>query len=649
MALVGMLAKGPIDFDWPGHALVDGYLEQTEALLDELHRSMTVKFSFPWSPDQPDPLSRGDFLREAFAYGGESAYPFQYRELAPRKYEADKEWLLANRGFVMEDASRLALALADLLSRRQMETLKSLPALPPEGWTMLPGFTFTARELADESGRSLELTEKVLQAFSFPLTGGNVDYRSLGDFNEANATPILRRRDGEYVLLHYGSLAEALYDAPFYWMAGDAGYFRSVGKRRGSFAELFSYERLVLVFGPQNVHANVRVFRNKQHEVGEIDVLVAFGGRAIVLQAKSKRLTMPARQGDDTAIRRDFQLAVQDAYDQARRCADALCEDGVSLLDAAGQAVRLDHALTLVHPVCVVTDHYPALSIQARKFLDWRESDTVTAPVVIDVFSLDAMTEMLSSPLHFLSYIDRRARFSDKVSFPHELTVLSYHLKQNLWVPDDLDFMMLEDDISADLDAAMAVRREGLPGSPTPEGILTRLLGTTVGRIIEEIQSQPSPVTMEIGLLLLQLNEESALNLGTAIDRLLMMASDDGKPHDFSIAFGRSSSGLTVHVSDISDQTARERLHAHCALRKYSQKANTWYGLVIGSNGDLRLGLQLSHPWTHSDEMEAVIGRALPKQPISVSRFVQGLSGRISRNEPCPCGSGSKFKKCCGR
>jgi len=26
----------------------------------------------------------------------------------------------------------------------------------------------------------------------------------------------------------------------------------------------------------------------------------------------------------------------------------------------------------------------------------------------------------------------------------------------------------------------------------------------------------------------------------------------------------------------------------------------------------------------------------------------QAMSKKVGRNEPCPCGSGKKFKKCCG-
>ena len=34
---------------------------------------------------------------------------------------------------------------------------------------------------------------------------------------------------------------------------------------------------------------------------------------------------------------------------------------------------------------------------------------------------------------------------------------------------------------------------------------------------------------------------------------------------------------------------------------------------------------------------------------VSVPEDTSGLTGRVSRNAPCPCGSGRKYKKCCGR
>jgi len=31
------------------------------------------------------------------------------------------------------------------------------------------------------------------------------------------------------------------------------------------------------------------------------------------------------------------------------------------------------------------------------------------------------------------------------------------------------------------------------------------------------------------------------------------------------------------------------------------------------------------------------------------TNVIQAVSKKIDRNEPCPCGSGKKYKKCCGK
>jgi hypothetical protein len=133
--------------------------------------------------------------------------------------------------------------------------------------------------------------------------------------------------------------------------------------------------------------------------------------------------------------------------------------------------------------MCLIADHYPALSFQARQFLKCTPTTTISRPFVLDVFALDAMTEMLDSPLQLLSYIDRRTGYTEKLMASHELTILSYHLKQNLWLNDEHTMVLLDDDISADLDLAMLVRREGIPGKGTPDGILTRFATTALGRM----------------------------------------------------------------------------------------------------------------------------------------------------------------------
>ncbi len=106
---------------------------------------------------------------------------------------------------------------------------------------------------------------------------------------------------------------------------------------------------------------------------------------------------------------------------------------------------------------------------------------------------------MLDTPMLFLSYLNRRANYQEQVYAAHELTILSYHLKRNLWFDKKYNLVQLEDDLTADLDIAMMVRREGAPGPRTPDGILTRFKGTRIGEVVKAIESRPDPGTINLG------------------------------------------------------------------------------------------------------------------------------------------------------
>ena len=43
------------------------------------------------------------------------------------------------------------------------------------------------------------------------------------------------------------------------------------------------------------------------------------------------------------------------------------------------------------------------------------------------------------------------------------------------------------------------------------------------------------------------------------------------------------------------------------------------------------------------------VAKPAEPQPDGSSRPVQRTSKKVGRNDPCPCGSGKKYKHCCGR
>lgn len=266
-----------------------------------------------------------------------------------------------------------------------------------------------------------------------------MEFKQIDDFNPVNIYPIITAPDGTRFLLQYYPLVEATYDTPFYWFTGDEHYFPTATENRGQFTERFLESGLRAIFGAQAVFPNVEVYKSKQR-LGEIDCLVVFGEYALIFQAKSQRLTLPARKGKLAKLEGDFQRAVQKAYDQAVVCADAMNAEGIRFVSQEGTELDLQ-LVERVYPVCVLADHYPAIAMQTRAFLKSKKSTKLGPPLVCDLFLIDVVTEMLASPLRFLSYITLRAQFGDRLMVTNELATFGYYLRQNLWMEDGLDLM----------------------------------------------------------------------------------------------------------------------------------------------------------------------------------------------------------------
>ncbi len=313
--------------------------------------------------------------------------------------------------------------------------------------------------------------------------------------------------------------------------------------------------------------------------------------------------------------------------------------------------IALPQDIKEVYLFCVVSDHYPALSFQARQFLRTQSIDRTQAPLVMDIFTVDAMTEMLQSPLQFLSYVNRRSNYAEQLMASGELTILGYHLTKNLWVDADVGLMQLNDDFSAGLDIAMAVRRAGMNGPATPNGVLTRFGETTIGRVVMEIEARADAATIDLGFLLLALSEQAVTEMSQVIDRLAARTRADGKVHDVTFAF-KDGSGITFHCTDEPIQLAGPRLESYCKLRKYKERAKEWFGLCMSSKGpDVRFGVSLTYPWSQDESMEEKtrdMQAPLPTDQVLATVLKERVRSRkIGRNDPCTCGSGRKYKRCC--
>ncbi|MBB1376900.1 SEC-C domain-containing protein [Pseudoalteromonas sp. SR43-2] len=652
-ALIGLAFKHGIDFKIPEQQELQYYANKAEQLLHEYHIAMMPSPENFFKDGQVqlkimgEMISSGEMLREAIFYGGESAFQFQYRDLCLKKYKKDSDFFLIHKGYTLQQAYDVIYCLEGLQNKHLNCNMKEMITKDPSDWTFLPAFTFTYEEVVKACRHDLSIVKNILD--SFTASGLNETYASIDSFNTTNAYPIIKINEEEFLLLQYYSLVEAFYETPFFWFLENSNYKSTALKNRGDFTEEFAYERLIRVFGKGNVHKNINIYGADGNIAGEVDVLVTYADRAIVLQAKSKKLTLQARQGNKSNLESDFEKAVQAAYGQAYSCAEFMLEpDKYTFKHEDGTQLKRIVKYKEIYIICLVSDHYPALFTQSKQFLKTQESESIVSPYVMDVFFLDTLTEMLDRPFHFLSYINRRATYDKQVHASFELTVLSYHLRKNLWIEDDLSYMYLGDDICADLDLAMMVRRRGIPGNDTPVGILTEYEGTPIDRLIKQIEQEENANIIDFAFLLLSLSGDVIRDINKAIDRITELSCRDGKTHDLTMFFDKSDCGFTIHTNGYPKEVALNSLSDHCEKRKYTTKASKWHGICIQPNdGSFRFGVTLDFEWQYSAKMGEIV-RHLPKPQKSIDFNAKNKRrNNIGRNELCPCNSGKKYKKCC--
>jgi len=641
--LIGLAIKRGITHTPPSTRELRNLVKTTEELLSELHFSMLAPDNKATSSEAkirfPSIQNR---IKEAAFYSGEGAYIYQYKEFAKIKFENDSVHLQNEFGFNISQAHDVFEAIENIHSKKindfqpnkiEFKIIESLAC-----------FKFTLEELSYTCKQKLEIVKKIVNNFSCNKEDIKASFKSLTSFNPYNAFPIVKLEENTFLCFQIYSLYEALYESPVFFLNESETYSSTASKNRGYFTEKFCFDRLTSIFEKKRVFSNIEIVTKKNEPLSEIDILVLYGDIAIIVQAKSKRLTIESRKGNLSMIQRDFKLAIQDAYDQAAKTANNILNPTRRFRNSQKEYIDITRKIRVVYPIILLSDYYPSLTTQTREFLTLKNLTGLSAPFISDIFTLDIISEFLTSPLYFLSYIDRRVNYFNKIHINHELTTLSVHLAHNLWIEQGYEGIYFTEDCAAELDAAVLVRKYDLPGNKTPTGILTKFKNTFYQKIIHQLDQGESMQQIELGLFLLKLSENSILDINYNLNLIIKQTLHDRGIHDFSLVFEDLNTGLTFHTSFLNFTEAQQILEMHCVARKYKSRIDKWFGIFIHPISKIILIINyLNSEWEFSTDLEN-LSKDLRQTNENIRR-VDNIE--IGRNSQCPCGSGKKYKKCC--
>ena len=648
--LSGLLVKHPLRTAHQSEDVVALQVSKVDVLFKELHDAYMAPMinSFkpptttaPTPPDQPPrtsiPHGMGDFFAEAIFYAGSGAYDFQYLDLAAKRYEADAQWIVQHRGFNIEEACKIARQL----KRRIKARLQGLT--PPQSFNdlcdqRLSVYSFEPHEI---TGLPSATIDAFIETFSLEPGTVNQGFNIYGDYNDFDARPVIRLGDGYYLLLVDFLLAQSIYESPFYWMNADPSYRDTASANRGKATTSIAYEMMVRVFGPTRVFQDVRVMRSKRETVTDVDILAFVGNKAVVIQAKSKKLTQLARQGSEDKLRADFKAAIQHAYDQAIACRRALLDRGHTFVDNAGDQLRPEESLDDAYLVCLTSDNYPSLSLQVEHFLTCKADSS--APIAISLFDLDILTFYLRDPFDFVHYQRQRTATVDHFIVENETVLLAHYLSQPQLRSPSYDVQFLDASCAQWLDAHFPAAHGHAPTDASATR-LHRWKNDTFRLLLDQLKESRIPGFTDAVFMLYELPSESADQLVGLIESTKLKTAHDGKRHSISLPLGdRNKQGISFVCMSSAEMLFQDVL-ALGVLKKYQLRANEWLSLgsISRSSKMIDVATFTKKPWEPDPKLDALSRRLQPR------RVMRGRK-KVSRNAPCPCGSHLKFKKCCGR
>lgn len=92
------------------------------------------------------------------------------------------------------------------------------------------------------------------------------------------------------------------------------------------------------------------------------------------------------------------------------------------------------------------------------------------------------------------------------------------------------------------------------------------------------------------------------------------------------------------------------RLQSHCEVRKYSTRSRSWFGVSIGSDGQIHAAIANDSPCEQSDEVGELTSRLVEGKGwrTALHQFARDAQkAKVGRNSLRTCGSGRKYKNCC--
>lgn len=576
-------------------------------------------------------------MSESIFYGDSWVYDFQYIDFIKHLYRNDANRLKEKKdidfSWIWPFWEWLSGELYNRINNKKLK--KDLLDVALDTYAAL---SFKEEEIPNDF-------LQFFRAFSFVPGEENVDYRHPMWFNKLEAYPIIRLNGIYYIPISF-FLTKALYTTPHYRILEDKKYYNSKwASHRWNATEDMCLMLTEPIVWSDSSFKNVIIRDESGKDIGEIDVLLVIGNRAIIIQAKAKKLTEAAKRWDREKYMDDFQKAIQEAYDQWIVCREFLL-DWKNTLWVNEKQIKLKNDITDAYILCVTLDYYPSVILNTKLFLEKKQNQD-PRPLSISIFDLQIITDYLRDKFNLLFYIHQRIKYWEKILSESEISILWYHLSDKLYLWEEYTMCMIDNDFWALVDVNYPAKKWHWKKTKEFYELHSKWKNERFDQIIQHIETSGSPEFTDAILFLYGLSNDSIDDIFSNIDKFKQKAEQDGRTHDFSLLFDEVKMWITIKTYPIwfSQEEMIKSVMLHTQARKYKSKGDLWlwFWFYANSDSDDWVVFIEKSQWSYDKDLESFTNSYLSKTPT----IVDSKLNPIRRKWPCPCGSGKKYKRCC--
>ena len=397
-------------------------------------------------------------------------------------------------------------------------------------------------------------------------------------------------------------------------------------------------------------------YGSKKHR-NENDLLVIYRDALLVVEVKAGRFTdAPPVSDFDSHIKRYKEL-IQKSNSQCAHMRDYIRDSGAELL-LYDQGMLPKAALNIsninrIFCLSVTMENINTYAARAEKlgFLKLREG---VSCIAID----DLMTyrEYFDNPLEFLHFLKQRemASLNERIALNDEFDHLGMYIAHNCYSLEidnaPKGEILCITGYREDLDSCFERVDTPLPQLEKPRQNMPKRFREIIDVLFKSDNSQ----AVSISSYLLDFSSDARQQLSDDIDKVLNQQARTGRQCALSFSGKGDSIRMTYFV-------LQDELHD----AQTDQEMFDYAASILLANGE-KDRMMLSFRFDADYVLQSVNARSIDIDQIPPRRIDELKSrgeqmgdfrvvkykrehGKIGRNQPCPCGSGRKYKKCHGQ